>query len=68
MLVSADNHTVSHATVKDELGVLSQVFSIEDHQEGLNYVVAVHIHRELDHVTAQGVDHTHKVQVTHARL
>ena len=69
VLVHADFNTVLHASIKDKLSVLAShlasrkvlvswvVWGSKDHQEGLDDVVAVHVHGELDDFTVERGDH-----------
>ena len=68
VLVLADLDAVLHASVEDELGVLAgelaavqvlvgwAVGGFEDHEEGLDHVVAVHVHGQLNYALVEGVD------------
>ena len=68
---------VLHASLEDELCVLGCELAslavgirwtlrcLEDHQECLDNVVAVHIHSELHDVAVQGLNHLHQVEVVH---
>lgn len=46
MFVFAYFDTVVDASIEDELSVLSEIFMVspEDHQEGLYYMVSMHVH------------------------
>jgi len=69
MLVLTDLNTILHASIKNELSVLAGVVAsrqvaiswmiggFEDHQEGLNNVISMHVHCELHNIVIQCTDH-----------
>ena len=75
MLVLSNLDAVSHTSLEDELSVLGsyvtalQVFvrwvvrSFEDDQEGLNHMVAVHVHSQVDNLPVQSSYYLHQVGV-----
>jgi hypothetical protein len=78
MLVHSNLDGVLHASLEDELGVLGCELAamavrirwtlrcLEDHQECLDNMVAVHIHGELHDVAVQGLNHLHQVEMVHS--
>jgi len=75
MLMFANLNAILHASIKNELSVLTGVVTsrqvaiswviggFEDHQKGLDDVISMHVHSELHNIAIQCTDHLNQAFV-----